>query len=63
MSGADYRLKIETIKMKMLYGLSTYEEAKAEAQPIIDEMNKKAKEIAHRHHRTHKKFTFSQLTR
>lgn len=63
MSGADYRIKIETIKMKMLHGLLTYEEAKAEAQPIIDEMNIKAQEIARRHRRRHKKFTFNQLMR
>lgn len=63
MSGTDYRNKIELIKMKMLYSSLTYEEAKAEAQPIIDEMNKRAKEIAHRHRRKHKNFTFSTLMR
>lgn len=63
MSGTDYRNKIELIKMKMLYGSLTYEEAKVEAQPIIDEMNQKAKEIAHRHRRKHKSFTFGTLMR
>lgn len=63
MSGADYRNKIETIKIKLLQGYLTYEEAKAEAEPIIKEMNQKAKEIAHKHRRAHRKFTFSTLMR
>lgn len=63
MSGADYRNILETIKIKMLHGYLTYDEAKAEAEPIIEEMNQKAKDIALRHRRKHKKFTFSSLMR
>lgn len=63
MIGAYYRFQLETLKMRMLSGSLTYEQAKEEAQPIIDEMNKKAQEIARRYHRRHKKFTFSQLMR
>lgn len=63
MGGADYRNKLELIKMKMLYGSLTYEEAKEEARPIIKEMNKKALEIAYRHRRKHKLFTFNTLMR
>jgi len=63
MSGADYRNKIEIIKIKLIQGYLTYDEAKTQAEPIIAEMNKKAQEIAHRHRRTHRKFTFSTLMR
>ena len=63
MNGQDYRNAIEYIRFKMVKGLITYDEAKAEAQPIIDEMNKKGLEIAEKYGKKFKGFTFSSLMR
>lgn len=63
MNGQDYRNAIEHIRFKMIKGLITYDEAKAEAQPIIDEMNKKGLEVAKKYGRRFTKFTFSTLMR
>lgn len=63
MNGQDYRNAIEYIRFKMIKGLITYDEAKAEAKPIIDEMNKKGFEIAKKYNRRFKKFTFASLMR
>ena len=41
----------------------TYDEAKKEAQPIIDEMNEKARAIAKKWGRKHTNFTFGALIR
>lgn len=63
MNGQDYRNAIQNIRFRMLHGLISYDEAKKEAQPIIDEMNKKALEISKKHGRRFSKFTFSSLMR
>lgn len=58
-----YKQKIEEIKYKMQLGLITYYEAKTEAEPIIEEMNQKGKEIAKKYNQKFKPFTFASLMR
>lgn len=58
-----YRKQIDEIKFKMLIGALTYDEAKEEMEPIIDEMNKKGAEIAKKHNQKFRPFTFSNLMR
>jgi len=59
----DFTDKLGLIKLKMLSGVLTYEEAKKEAEPIINEMNQIAKKIAKKFGRKHFEFTFSGLMR
>ena len=63
MTGHEYRAKLGQIKGKMLRGELTYDEAKKEAQPIIDEMNKLGREIAAKYGKRHTNFTFGYLMR
>lgn len=54
---------IRTIRGKMLSGELTYDQAKAEAQPIIDSINEKTKEIAKKHNRKASKVSFAAIMR
>ena len=58
-----YRKQIEQIKCNLFIGAITYDEAKKQAQPIIDEMNAKGLEIAKKHNRKFRPFTFTGLMR
>lgn len=58
-----YRAKIEQIKANLIMGIITYDEAKKQAQPIIDEMNVKGLEIAKKYNRKFRPFTFTGLMR
>jgi len=55
--------KIRDIRRRMLSGAISYEEAKAEATPVIDGLNLKAKEIAKKYGVRTGKLNFSQLMR
>lgn len=55
--------KIKDIRRRMLSGAITYEEAKAEATPIIDAINARAKVIAKKYGVSTGKLNFSQLMR
>ena len=57
------REKIFDIRGRLLIGAITYEQAKNEAMPIIQEMNIEAKEIAQKHGRKFSGFSFSSLMR
>ena len=59
----NYRAELELIKYSFMTGQLTYHEAKEKAQPIIDEMNIKGKEIAKKYNQRFKPFTFSYLMR
>lgn len=58
-----YRQLLNDIKFKMQVGLIDYYQAKAEAEPIIAEMNNKGKEIAKKFGQRFKPFTFAYLIR
>lgn len=59
----NYRAEIENIKYLLMTGQITYYEAKDKAQPVIDEMNIKGKEIAKKYNQKFKPFTFAYLMR
>ena len=59
----NYKKILKEIKYKMQIGVITYYQAKEEAQPIIDEMNIKGKEIAKKYGQRFKPFTFSSIMR
>lgn len=59
----NYRRLLNDIKFKMQVGIIDYYEAKAEAEPIIAEMNTKGKEIAKKYGQRFKPFTFAYLIR
>ena len=63
MINTTYREQLECIKFKFYTGQISYYQAKEEAQPVIDEMNAKGKEIAKKYNQRFKPFTFSSLMR
>lgn len=50
----DLLNKLEIIKAEFYSKIITYDEAKEQAKPLIDEMNERAKKIAKKHNRTFK---------
>jgi len=58
----DLRQKVREVKYKMSDGLS-YEEAKKELQPYLDDTNKKGQQIAKKYKKHFKKLTFSYVIR
>lgn len=63
MNGQDLRDKITEIRNAMLSGLLSYDEAREKAQPIIDEMNKRGREIAAKYGKRFRGFSFASLMR
>lgn len=61
--GNNYRQILNDIKFKMQLGVINYYEAKAEAEPIIAEMNTKGRKIAKKFGQKFKPFTFAYLIR
>ncbi|ATN95029.1 hypothetical protein [Leptospira phage LE4] len=59
----DLREKIAEIRIKYLSGEFTYEQAKKTAEPLIDQFNAKAKEIAKKHKRKPLKVSFVGMMR
>ena len=59
----NHRALLNDIKIKLQLGIIKYDEAKKEAEPIIEEMNKKGKEIAKKFKQRFKPFTFASLMR
>jgi Fe2+ or Zn2+ uptake regulation protein len=59
----ENQLKITSIRYRLLQGLVTYDEARAEAQPVIDRMNARGAEIARKSGVKHRLFTFAVLVR
>lgn len=63
MNGQILRDKIQSIRIKMLKGQISYDEAKKEARPVIDEINRLAAEIAKKYNKKPQKFNFTELMR
>ena len=63
MTGDEFRNKIAEIRRDLYLGTITYDEAKAKAQPIIDEMNRAASDIAAKYGKKHHGFSFVSLMR
>lgn len=57
------RQDIEEIKMALACGFISYEEAKVEAKPILDEINKKGREIAKKYGKNYYPITFTEVMR
>jgi hypothetical protein len=62
-NGDIIRAKIEYIRGRLMAGVIDYETAKAEAAPVIAEMNRKGAEIARKHGMRFRPFTFGYLMR
>jgi len=59
----DDRATLFDIRGKLLVGALTYDQAKADAAPALESLNAKAKEIAKKHGKRLRPFTFSQFMR
>jgi hypothetical protein len=59
----EERKALYEIKMKLLSGLITYDEAKAQAKPFINALNERCKQMAKKHGRRFVETTFSQQIR
>lgn len=57
------RQDIEEIKIALACGFISYEEAKIEAKPILDKINKKGKEIAKKYGKKYYPITFTEIMR
>lgn len=63
MTGNYLRNKIQDIKTRLACGYIDYEQAKKEATPFIDEMNRLGAEVAKKFGKKFSKFTFVSLMR
>lgn len=63
MGGIYLRNKIQDIKTRLACGYIDYDQAKKEATPFIDEMNRLGEEVAKRFGKKFVKFTFVNLMR
>lgn len=59
----DYRAQIQAIRARFLRGEITFDEAKAEVEPLLAEMNKKGAAIAKKFGKKYKKLTFGYVFR
>ena len=57
------RQDIEEIKIALACGFISYDEAKMEAKPILDKINKKGKEIAKKYGKNFHPITFTEVIR
>lgn len=63
MTAADNREKIADIRRRMQAGQINYDQAKAEAQPVIDAINSKAKLIAKKYKKRPQLVSFAAIMR
>lgn len=54
---------IREIKISLALGYITYDEAKKEAKPIIERINKRGREIAKKYNKNYYDLTFSEIMR
>lgn len=59
----DYRAQIQAVRGEYLRGNLDLDQAKAKVLPLLEEMNKKAKEIAKENKMPFKPFTFGYVFR
>lgn len=59
----DNRLKMQAIRKRYLSGQISYDQAKIEAQPLINSINQQAKAIAKRHNMPAPKISFAAIMR
>ncbi len=59
----DYKTEIEKVKASYFMGCISYEEAKIQCEPLLEEMNKKIVEISKKHGKKPYKMTFTGLFR
>jgi hypothetical protein len=62
-TAVDNQLKIADIRRRMLSHDITYEQAKAEAQPVIDHINAAAKRLAKKYNLPARKVSFAAMMR
>ena len=62
-SAIDNQQKIASIRNRMLNGTLSYEQAKAEAQPIINDINATAAQLARKYRLPARKVSFAELMR
>ena len=63
MNAVYLRNKIQDIKTRLNCGYISYDKAKEEAKPFIDEMNRIGLEVARKFNKKFNKFTFTTLMR
>lgn len=63
MTGQELRNNLDKIRHSLASGSISYDEAKIKAQPIIEVMNNKAKEVAKQFGKKPIKFSFASLMR
>lgn len=59
----NYKHFFYDLKIRLQQRIITYDQAKEEAQIVLDEMNKRGKEIAGKHGVKYRPFTFSSMIR
>jgi hypothetical protein len=62
-TAADNRAKMQDIRRRFVSGVISYDQAKAEAEPIIAAVNERAKEIAKKHNQRPTKLSFAAIMR
>lgn len=63
LEGHELAALTNRIRGKMLKGIISYDEAKVEAKPVIDEMNARAKVVAKKYNQRAPVFTFASIMR
>lgn len=63
MTAQELKDKIDEIRLAMFRGILSYDEARAKAEPIIDEMNRRGREIAKKYGKSFRPFSFAALMR
>lgn len=62
-TAGDNRAKMQDIRRRMLNGTITYQEAKEEAQPLIDAINAHSATIAKKYNQKPMKLSFAAIMR
>lgn len=57
------RAELDAIKVQLCYGVIDYEEARELAEPWLEKLNARAKEVAKKYHKSFHAFTFAEIMR